>query len=236
MSDPNSTARNDHGWLLAGIWASLLSAVVLGLLSVTRGLPVWMPLNVPTHAFYGPEVAQETALDLSHTAVGGFIHVVACFFWAAVAVVILRILRRFRIGSVWLAGLGTAVLAGLIDYGVMPMRLRPGWELVLSPFGVAIGLLALGIGLSLGLRGMGSPEQAGTPFQSAETTPVTAMIVSAEEQPRSELERLRHPGPHVIDQRQQRIDPANQVTEDPNFRHHNTKQPGEPGDDERQTP
>ena len=43
-------------------------------------------------------------------------------------------------------------------------------------------------------------------------------------------EDLRHPKPGVIDQRQQRIDPANEHTFDPNERpESNTKQPGELG-------
>ncbi|QCO54718.1 hypothetical protein EOK75_02260 [Pseudorhodobacter turbinis] len=43
-------------------------------------------------------------------------------------------------------------------------------------------------------------------------------------------EDLRHPKPGVIDQRQQRIDPANKHTFDPNDRPTgNTKQPGELG-------
>lgn len=46
-------------------------------------------------------------------------------------------------------------------------------------------------------------------------------------------EDLRHPKPGVIDQRQQRIDPANKHTVDQNDRpESNTKQPGELGDDE----
>ena len=40
----------------------------------------------------------------------------------------------------------------------------------------------------------------------------------------------RNPAPHVVDQRQQQIDPARERTADPNERPMtNTKQPGEPG-------
>src|SRR5690606_31811586 len=73
----------------------------------------------------------------------------------------------------WLAGLATATIAGLVDYGLMPARLRPGWELVLPPLAVVAGLVALGVGLSLGLaiahsigrpaRGAPDPAKAGTP-------------------------------------------------------------------------
>lgn len=45
-------------------------------------------------------------------------------------------------------------------------------------------------------------------------------------------EDMRHPKPGLIDQRQQRIDPANKHTVDPNERpEDNTKQPGELGDE-----
>lgn len=50
---------------------------------------------------------------------------------------------------------------------------------------------------------------------------------SADPDPGPATEKLRHPEPNVIDQRQQQIDPAGRHREDPDSRHDdNRKQPG----------
>lgn len=141
--------RFGPAWLLAGVMGTILSGVVLGTASALAGQPVWMPLNATSHGLHGAAAAEFTGMDFRHTGLGLVIHVASSFFWAAVAVVLLRWMGG---RLVWLAGLGTALVAGAVDYGLMPARLTPGWELVLPPAGVIAGLLALGVGLSLGLR------------------------------------------------------------------------------------
>ena len=229
MTRPIAMARFDLAWPLAGALAALLSALVLGATAAARGLPVWMPLNATTHALHGPAAAGTTALDLGHTGLGTAIHVASCFFWAAVAVLLVRRLPQDRAWLGWTAGFATALMAGLVDYGLMPARLRPGWELVMPPWGVAAGLAALGVGLSLGLiaaQAIGRPA-AGTSAGQDRYPPVPGGARPAEP-PLSRLERLRQPAPHVLDQRQQRMDPASAVTEDPNRHGDGGPQPGAP--------
>ncbi|WJS86834.1 hypothetical protein [Paracoccus sp. TOH] len=225
----------DRAWPLAALCAALLSALVLGALAAGRGLPVWMPLNATSHGLHGPEAAGVTALDLAHTGLGAAIHIASCFFWAAVAVLLIR---RAAQGGAWLgwtAGLATAAMAGLVDYGLMPARLRPGWELVLPPWGVLAGLAAVGVGLSLGLIAARRLDRgaAGTSTTREGYAPLSGMAGTPREPPLTAVERLRHPAPHVLDQRQQRMDPASAVTEDPNRLGNGNKQPGDPHPDER---
>ena len=151
MTRPIAMARFDHAWPLAGGAAVVASVLGLGLASLAVGLPFWMPLNATSHALHGPEAAQFTGLDLAHTGLGAAIHVAACFFWAAVAVLMLRDSARGGAVLAWFAGLATAALAGVVDFALMPARLSPGWELVLPPAGVMAGLASLGIGLAMGL-------------------------------------------------------------------------------------
>ncbi|GEK69683.1 hypothetical protein [Paracoccus denitrificans] len=231
MTRPIAMARFDLAWPLAGACAAVLSALVLGAWAAARGMPVWMPLNATTHALHGPAAASTTALDLSHTGLGAAIHVASCFFWAAVAIWLVRRVPRGGAGLAWLAGLATAAMAGLVDYGLMPARLRPGWELVLPPLGVATGLAALGVGLSLGMIAAGAIGRR-LPGTAAGRDRYPSAPRPAEP-PLSAVERLRHPAPHVLDQRQQRVDPAGAVTEDPNRHGSGDKQPGDPTHDER---
>lgn len=152
MPHSTATAGFKRSWLLAGTAATLLSVVVLGVAALAMGRPFWVPLNATSHALHGPEAGQFAGIDLAHTGVGLAIHVAACFFWAAMAVLLLRLSDRGGPALAWAAGLATAALAGVVDYALLPARLSPGWELVLPPAGVMAGLAAMGLGIALGLR------------------------------------------------------------------------------------
>lgn len=213
----DGTLRFVPTWMLAGMLAAIFSLLALSLLTIGQGLTGWAALNATTHAIHGPEVARSPVLDWSRTGLGTLIHVAAAFFWAGVAVGLARLVRLRSSGGAWLVGLGTAALAGLVDYGILPRRLTPGWELVLPPWGVALGLLALGLGLALGLT---MALRSGIARQLAEPPappvgPVPRMVA----QPQSATDYLRAPLPDMLDQRQQRIDPALHVTDDPNRTH-----------------
>lgn len=213
MIRPIAMARFDRGWPLAGLSATVVSGLALGALSAARGLPAFLPINATSHVLHGPEAARTTTVDLAHTGLGAAIHIGSCFFWAAVAVLLIRKARRGSAWQAWVAGLGTAILAGGVDYGLMPERLRPGWELVLTPLGVSAGLAAMGAGIALGLiaaRAIGTGTRAEAHFLPAPAGDPPPEV------PASEIERRRHPAPDIIDQRQQRVDPASTVTEDPN--------------------
>ncbi|WP_245155762.1 hypothetical protein [Paracoccus ravus] len=209
-----NTSFKAGGILRAGMVAAAFSLVVLGVLAALAGQPFWMPLNVTTQALYGPEVAQIREVDLGHTVLGLLIHVASCIFWAAIAFLLMG-----WVGSAVLAGFGTALLALVIDYGILPERLSPGWHLSLSFPAVICGFIAMGAGLAVGLPQL-APSRARR--GRAGTMPHREPPLT-----HGGPEALRHPGPRIIDQRQQRIDPANEVTEDPNRRSDlNRKQPG----------
>lgn len=146
---------------VAGAAGTVLSVIALGAAAGWQGLPVWMPLNATSHVLHGAEAGRFHGIDLAHTGLGTAIHVGACFFWAAVAFLWLRVRSIPAAGNVWAAGLGTAVLAAAVDYGLMPERLTPGWELVLPPAGLAAGFAGLGIGIAAGLAATRSSRRAG---------------------------------------------------------------------------
>ncbi len=230
MSPPIAMARYDRAWPLAGAMAAGLTLLALGLLSWLQGTAFWAPVNASTQIIHGPDAARFDGVDWAHTGLGVIINVAACFFWAAVAVFMMRSARKGRIAIAWITGLGTAAAAGAVDYALLPRMLRPGWELVLSPLAVIAALAVLGVGLSLGLIAAHSidadrrvaprtiPAVAGASDTAPEqapprSVPATGTFAAVSDQPPlSEVERLRHPAPHVIDQRQQRIDPAGKVT------------------------
>ena len=229
MASPVPVAKFTYSLPMTGTIAALLSAIVLGIYSAVKGLPSWMPLNATSHVWHGPAAAQVAAITWSHTAFGTAIHIASAFFWAAVAIVLLWMVGNARTGAAWMVGLGTAALAGVIDYGLMPSRLTPGWELVLPSSGVVAGFVALGVGIALGL-GLTQRRHADMAAAGFDQSAVRPPVVSPPEDPAApipELERMRRPSPTELDQRQQRIDPAGMVTADMNWRDDgNRKQPG----------
>lgn len=238
ISRPIPMARFDLGWPLAGASAAAVSMLVLGAFAAARGLPVWMPLNATTHAFHGAEAARTTAFDLRHTGLGAVIHIASCFFWAAVAVMLIRWAPRGPAWLAWLVGLATAAIAGLVDYGLMPAYLRPGWELVLPPAGIIAGLFAMGIGLSLGLTVAQATKdhRPGTQNHRGRSSAVPRGSGPQPGPAPTATDQLRQPAPHVLDQRQQRIDPAGAVTDDPNRNVSSNHESDKPDSDERSAP
>lgn len=169
MNHPSARVRFAPAWLLAGALGAVASAVVLGALSAAQGLPVWMPFNVSTQAIYGASVATVVSLDLTHSGLGALIHVGSCLFWAALAAGWVRAAPRSGAWLGWVAGFVVAALAGVIDYGLLPAGLRPGWELILPPTGVMLGLAAMGLGLSIGLLIARAMPRRQTPNWKAST-------------------------------------------------------------------
>ncbi|WP_370205244.1 hypothetical protein [Pararhodobacter marinus] len=239
-SSPQSPTRPSFlaAWLAAGLLAACLVLVSLPLFAILVGQPAWAPINATTHIIQGPEAALAGGFDAARTGLGAAINAAACFFWAAVATLGAGLLSRGRTGTArgWIAGFGTAALAGVVDYVLLPAALRPGWEHSLPALWVAMGFVMLGLGLSLGLslglrgdvsarhRGSAQPEPAATVPPPAQS-PAQPVIDTR-------LDAMRHPEPGVIDERQSRIDPAGRVTEDPNDpMGATTKQPGRIGDE-----
>lgn len=152
--------------LRAGALATVLSFLVLGFAALAVDQAFVAPINASSHVFFGPEAAHAGGFDFLYTGVGGAIHIVACFFWAIVALFLAMMLGARRRLLIWLCGISTALIAAVFDYGLLPANLSPGWELVLDGQGVAMGFLALGIGWSVGLV---SSMRAARATQSTET-------------------------------------------------------------------
>lgn len=136
---------------VVGLTSAATTAFALGLMSTMRGRPPWASITATSHVLHGPAAGRFDGFDLSHTVLGGAIHITSCFFWAAVAVVSLRLVTRGSTSIAWTAGLLTAGVAAFVDYGLMPVRLRPGWELVLPVQDVVLSFVAMAIGIAIGL-------------------------------------------------------------------------------------
>jgi hypothetical protein len=135
---------------VTGTVASLVTTAILALLAKAEGKRAFQPTNATSHWLHGEKAGAMEQADLAHTGIGYLTHHASAVFWAAPFEAWLARnhprspLMMLRDASV------AAALAALVDYGLMPKRLTPGWESVLSKRAMAMGFVALALGLAAG--------------------------------------------------------------------------------------
>lgn len=136
--------------LYCGGFAAVASLATIAVLSRSEGHSAVRPINATSHVIAGPADAPREEVDVRHTLPGLAINVGSAFFWGAVAAAAMPQRSRLSRGQIVGRAFATALVAGIVDYGIVPRRLRPGWELALKPRSVAGALAAMGFGLAAG--------------------------------------------------------------------------------------
>lgn len=129
---------------LSGTAVSIASTIALALAAKAEGRHPVRPTNATGHWFRGDEAAASRAFDAKHTILGFATHEGASIFWAA----IFEALRKLGPGRpAAVDAIGVSALAAFVDYLVVPKRLTPGWEKVVTPrsIGLAYGVMALAL-------------------------------------------------------------------------------------------
>ncbi|WP_292540538.1 hypothetical protein [Mesorhizobium sp.] len=135
---------------MTGTVASFVTAAVLAVLAKAEGKSALQPANATSHWLHGDKAGAVRKADLEHTAVGFGTHHASAIFWAGPF-------------EAWLArnsprspllmlrdASAMAIIAAVVDYLVVPKRLTPGWETVLSKRSIAATYVALALGLAAG--------------------------------------------------------------------------------------
>lgn len=138
--------------LTDGSLAGVLTTAAVALLGRRETGSAAAPINATSHVLYGDEAGTADAVDVKHTLPGLLINTGAGVFWAFLRELVLdRTRRAGRPGRAksTAASAATAGLAYAVDYHLIPRRLTPGWELRLSRKSVALGFVALGLGLAV---------------------------------------------------------------------------------------
>ena len=155
MDLPRVNERNLHvlrASLVSGTIASLASTAALVLLAKAQKKSALQPLNATSHWLHGAKAAERDTADVAHTAVGYATHHASAIFWALPFQAWLA-LRPNRASSALLRDAAVmSAIAAAVDYGVVPKRLTPGWELVLSKTSLIATYGALALGLFAGAR------------------------------------------------------------------------------------
>ena len=135
---------------ISGTVASFTTTAALVLLAKAEGKGALQPTNATSHWLHGEEAGRVRRADAAHTAVGYGTHHASALFWALPFEMWLWArppktpLMLLRDASVM------AAIAATVDYGLVPKRLTPGWELALSKRSVAATFAAMAAGLAVG--------------------------------------------------------------------------------------
>jgi hypothetical protein len=136
--------------LVSGSIAGAVTAAVLAVLAKAEGASPVQPINATSHWLHGDEAGRVREVDARHTGTGLATHQGACFLWAA----LFETLRTAspEAGPARIAGDAAtiATIAAIVDYGLVPKRLTPGWEGPLPIRSVAGGFAGLALGLAIG--------------------------------------------------------------------------------------
>jgi hypothetical protein len=136
--------------LISGSIAGVASTAALLVLSRLEGRRALQPVTATAHWLYGERAAAPTGMDGRRTLIGYATNHAAAVFWA-----LLFEAARSRRGRDDLVGTattaaGVSAFAAAFDYGIVPRRLTPGWELAVSKGSVAAAFVALAAGLTVG--------------------------------------------------------------------------------------
>jgi hypothetical protein len=135
--------------LVSGSVAGVVTMLALAAMAEAEGKSPVQPINATSHWLHGPQAGRIRKIDNAHTLVGALTNHAGAIFWA-VLFEFLRFGRRDNAASIVKDAAAVSAIAGIVDYGFVPKRYRPGWEHALSNRAVAGGFIALAAGLAIG--------------------------------------------------------------------------------------
>ena len=136
--------------LVTGSVASIVSAVTIAALAKLEGNRAAQPLNATSHWLHGDNAARIGGIDARHTGVGLVTHHASALFWALPFETWLSVRPPQSSISLLRDGAVMSAIAATVDYGVVPRRLTPGWELTLSKRSMTGAFVGLALGLAAG--------------------------------------------------------------------------------------
>jgi hypothetical protein len=143
-------ARIGLSALVTGTVASVVSAAALALLAKAQGKGALQPVNATSHWLHGDQAGVRRGVDVAHTGVGYGTHHASAVFWALPFEAWLATQPNLTPGTLLRDAAVMSAIAAAVDYGAVPKRLTPGWELVLSKRSLLATFGALALGLAAG--------------------------------------------------------------------------------------
>lgn len=136
--------------VMSGTVTSIVTTAALALLARSEGRSAFQPTNATSHWLHGENAGRVRIADARHTLLGYCTHHLSAIFWALPFEAWLAAGHSKAPTTVLRKAALTAALAALVDYRLVPKRLTPGWETVLSKRSVGATFAAMALGLALG--------------------------------------------------------------------------------------
>ena len=118
--------------VLTGSVASVVSTTALAALANAEGKSAVRPTSSTIHWLNGRTAGNYEEIDFEHTGIGLGTHYASALFWALPFEAWLAVYPPRTASGILRNTVAMAAVAGVVDYGIVPKRLTPGWELVLS--------------------------------------------------------------------------------------------------------
>ncbi len=134
----------------SGTIASLVTTAALALFAGLERRSIFQPTNATSHWLHGENAGHVRVADAKHTLLGYCTHHLSAIFWALPFEAWLAGGRSRKPAVVLRKAALTAAVAYLTDYHLVPKRLTPGWETVLSKNSIGMIYAALALGLAAG--------------------------------------------------------------------------------------
>jgi hypothetical protein len=115
-----------------------------------EGVAAVQPINATSHWLQGDDAGKVREIDGKHTGVGFLTHHSACVFWGALFETLRAAAPNAGASRIARDAVTVATIAAVVDYGLVPKKLTPGWEEPLPVRSVAGGFAGLALGLTLG--------------------------------------------------------------------------------------
>jgi len=149
--------RTSAGWCelarlaaWCGIGAGIASQAMLLAAALAEGRNPVRPINATSHWLGGAEAGRRDGVDLRHTGLGALTNQSAALFWGTLFAIHLARNPARGNAEILRDAAVMGIIAATVDYGLIPRRLTPGWELALSRTSVALAMAATALGLGLG--------------------------------------------------------------------------------------
>jgi hypothetical protein len=137
--------------LRIGLHTGLIAAAATGGalvgFGIARGAPL-LPINAVAHLLLGSRAFLFDGFDPLVTSLGVILHIVSVILWAVIFALLTTRLPTF---AIWLTATLFTAAVYLADVHILPDRLRPGFERVLTTTELLSAYLLLALSLALGV-------------------------------------------------------------------------------------
>ena len=136
--------------VLTGSIASVVSTTALAALAKVERKSAVRPTNSTSNWLNGRNAGNYEGMDFAHTGIGLGTHYASALFWALPFEPLLAAYPPRTPSGILRNAVAMAAVAGVVDYGIVPKRLSPGWELTLSRKSIVWAFGSLAVGLAAG--------------------------------------------------------------------------------------